>query len=154
VKHMAIRRILSDKDTILRKKSRVVETIDERVTTLLDDMVQTLKTADGIGLAAPQVGILKRIAIVDIGEGKIVELINPEIKKAIGQQLSSEGCLSIPGVRGKVKRPKKVVLEAFDRNGVLMQYTGEDIIAVAFCHELDHLEGVLFTDKVTEYEYD
>ena len=150
---MAIRKILQENDSLLRKKSREVENIDEKIITLLDDMAETLKKAEGLGLAAPQVGILRRIAIIDTPDG-VIELINPRIVKTTGEQYEEEGCLSVEGVRGKVVRPKKVITEAYNRAGDLMKYTAEGILAVAFCHEIDHLDGILFIDKVKEFVYD
>jgi len=152
---MAVRKILTDKNPILRKKCREVETIDEHILTLLDDMKETLKKAVGAGLAAPQVGILRRVVVIDTGEGgELLELINPKIVKSSGEQESCEGCLSIPGIRGTLIRPAKVTVQAFDREGNLMEYKGEDFIATVFAHEIDHLDGTLFIDKVTEFEYD
>lgn len=143
---MAIRNIVKDTDPLLRKKSREVQEIDDRIITLLDDMRDTLKVAEGVGLAAPQVGILKRVILVDTGD-EILELINPVIVKQSGHQDSLEGCLSVPGVRGHVDRPKKVVVQGYDREGNLMEYRAEDFVATIFCHETDHLDGILFTDK-------
>lgn len=144
---MAIRNIIKDGDPTLRKTSRVIEKIDKRIVTLLDDMIETMYDADGVGLAAPQVGILKRIAIIDVGEG-IIELINPEIIENKGEQIDAEGCLSIPGVSGDVKRPQYVKVRALDRSGKTIEIEGTDLLARALCHEIDHLEGILFTDKV------
>jgi len=145
---MAIREILKDTEPLLRKKSRAVDNIDEKIITLLDDMKETLASAKGVGLAAPQVGILRRVIIVDTGD-EILELINPVIVKSSGHQDSLEGCLSVPGIRGHVDRPKKVTVQGYNREGVLMEYQAQDFVATIFCHETDHLEGVLFTDKVT-----
>lgn len=145
---MAIRTILKSDEPLLKKKSRPVEAIDERILTLLDDMKETLKASGGVGLAAPQVGILRRVIIVDTGD-EVLELINPVITKTSGHQDSLEGCLSIPGLRGHVDRPKKVTVEGFNRDGDLMEYKAEDFVATIFCHETDHLEGILFTDKAT-----
>lgn len=147
---MAIRNIRKLGDDVLRKKCKIVENIDERTITLLDDMADTLYDANGVGLAAPQVGILKRIAIVDIGDG-LIELINPEIIKTEGVQEDNEGCLSVPGKYGKVSRPEKVTVRATNRNGEEFEVTGQGLLARAFCHEIDHLDGVVFVDKVTEY---
>ncbi|QXM05861.1 peptide deformylase [Crassaminicella indica] len=144
---MAIRNIVKDKDPVLRKKSRVVEKVDERIQTLIDDMADTMYNADGVGLAAPQVGILKRIIVIDVGEG-LIELINPEIVEKKGEQIDAEGCLSVPGVTGDVKRPKWVKVKGLDRNGNPVEMEGKDLLARAFCHEIDHLEGILFIDKV------
>ncbi len=145
---MAIRNILKDNEPLLRKKCREVENIDERIITLLDDMKETLAVSNGVGLAAPQVGILRRVIIVDTGD-EILELINPVIVKQSGHQDSLEGCLSVPGIRGHVDRPKKVTVQGFDREGNLMEYKAQDFVATIFCHETDHLDGILFTDKAT-----
>ncbi len=147
---MAIRNIVKDGDEVLAKKCRPVTEFDERLAQLLDDMAETMIRADGCGLAAPQVGLLKRICIVDAGDG-IVELINPEIIEASGSQREIEGCLSCPGVWGYVKRPMKVTVKAQDRNGKEFTVSGEDLKARAFCHEIDHLDGVLFKSKVVEF---
>ena len=145
---MAIRNILKDNEPLLRKKCREVENIDDRIITLLDDMKETLAVSNGVGLAAPQVGILRRVIIVDTGD-EILELINPVIVKQSGHQDSLEGCLSVPGIRGHVDRPKKVTVQGFDREGNLMEYKAQDFVATIFCHETDHLDGILFTDKAT-----
>lgn len=147
---MAIRNIRKYDDEILRKKAKKVDQFDDRLKQLLDDMAETMYQANGVGLAAPQVGILKRAVVIDIGEG-IVELINPVIVEQEGEQVDVEGCLSIPNVLGEVKRPKKVKVEAQDRAGNKIELTGEDLMARAICHELDHLEGVLFIDKVIRF---
>jgi len=144
---MAIRIIRKDDDEILRKISKKVEIIDDRIKTLLDDMKDTMYDADGVGLAAPQVGVLRRVAVVDVGEG-LIELINPVIVYEGGQQIDEEGCLSLPGKNGAVCRPKKVIVRAQDRHGNTFEITGTDLLARAFCHEIDHLNGILFTDKV------
>ena len=145
---MAVRTIRKDGDEILRKISRKVEVIDDRILTLLDDMKDTMKKAEGVGLAAPQVGVLRRIVVIDVGEG-FIELINPVIVFEGGEQVDEEGCLSIPGIRGKVKRPEKVIVRAMNRKGETVEITGTELLAVAFCHEIDHLNGILFTDKAT-----
>lgn len=147
---MAIRNILKEGDELLSKKCRQVDKIDERVLTLLDDMAETMYESDGVGLAAPQVGILKRVVVIDVGEG-LIELINPEIIKQSGEQREVEGCLSVPGISGYTLRPEKVTVKALDRNGKEIKLTGEGLLARAFCHELDHLEGILFREKVVEY---
>ncbi|MCT4621380.1 MAG: peptide deformylase [Marinisporobacter sp.] len=144
---MAIRNVVKDGDPVLRKKSRVVEKFDERIKTLIDDMVETMYAADGVGLAAPQVGILKRIIVIDTGEG-LIEMINPEILETKGEQIDPEGCLSVPGATGDVKRPKWVRVRGLNRDGKEIEIEGKDLLARAFCHEIDHLEGILFTDKV------
>ncbi len=144
---MAIREIRKDSDEILRKLSKKVDKIDERIITLLDDMKDTMYKAEGIGLAAPQVGVLRRATVIDVGEG-IVELVNPVIVYEHGVQCEEEGCLSIPGEKGTVKRPAKVIVRAINRNGETFEITGTELLARALCHEIDHLNGILFTDKV------
>lgn len=143
---MAIRNIVKKGDETLRKKSREVGEINQKILTLLDDMAQTMEAANGVGLAAPQVGVLRRIAVIDVGEG-LIELINPVIVGQDGTQQEAEGCLSVPGVQGIVDRPAHVVVEALDRHGKLCRYEGTDLLARAFCHEIDHLDGILFEDK-------
>ncbi len=147
---MAIRNIVKFGDEILTKKCREVKEINDRIICLLDDMRETLIESGGVGLAAPQVGVLRRIAIVDTGDG-ILELINPEILSAEGEQTDAEGCLSYPGRYGMVTRPKIVKIRATDRDGNEYEYTGEDLTARAFCHEIDHLNGHFFTELVTEW---
>ncbi|MCT4508485.1 MAG: peptide deformylase [Tepidibacter sp.] len=144
---MALRNIREDKDEVLRKKSRKVDKIDSKIITLLEDMAETMRHADGVGLAAPQVGILKRVVVIDVGEG-LIELINPEIIEASGKQTDDEGCLSVPGKFGKVTRPDNVKVRAFNRDGEEFIIEGKGLLARALCHEIDHLEGILFTDKV------
>ncbi len=148
---MALRTIRTDDDPILRKKSRPVENYDERLFELLDDMKDTLEKAQGLGLAAVQVGVLRRVVIVNT-DGKYVELINPEIVKKEGIQTQPEGCLSLPGRAGVTERPAKVRVHAYDRNGKMHIYTGTDLMARCFCHELDHLDGVLYSDRLAEGE--
>jgi len=135
------------KDDVLRKESKPVEKIDERILQLLDDMAETMRHVDGVGLAAPQVGILRRVVVIDVGEG-LIELINPEILETSGQQQGAEGCLSIPGVRGEVIRPEKGRGKALNRKGEPIEITGTGLLARALCHEIDHLDGILFIDKV------
>lgn len=147
---MAIRNIVKYGDEILGKKCRTVEKIDDRINTLIDDMLDTLYDADGVGLAAPQVGVLKRIAIIDIGEGPII-LINPEIISEEGSQSGAEGCLSYPGKFGEVERPMRVVARAADRDGKVREIEGEGLLARALCHEIDHLDGHMFIEKVSEW---
>ncbi len=144
---MAIRTIRKDDDEILRKISKKVDVIDDRIWTLLDDMKDTMHEAEGVGLAAPQVGVLRRVIIVDVGDG-LIELINPVLVFEAGAQIDEEGCLSLPGKAGCVQRPKKVIVRALDRKGNTFEITGTDLLARALCHEIDHLNGVLFTDKV------
>lgn len=149
---MAIREILKEGDEFLLKKCRPVEKFDEKLHILLDDMIETLHDADGAGLAAPQVGVLRRVCIVDIGdEDGVIELINPVIVQSSGYQRTGEGCLSCPGKYGITDRPKKVTVRAFDRNGKSFEISGEDLKAKAFCHEIDHLDGILFLTKVIEF---
>ena len=147
---MAIRNIVKDGDPVLTKKCRPVERFDDKLGVLLDDMAETMHKANGVGLAAPQVGILRRVVVVDVGDG-LIELVNPEIISAEGEQAGSEGCLSVPGKRGYVRRPKKVTVRAQDRKGKFFELTGEDLLARCLCHEIDHLDGVLYTDKM-DYE--
>lgn len=147
---MAIRKILTFGDELLTKKCRKVEKIDDRILTLLDDMGETLKESGGVGLAAPQVGILKRICVIDVGEG-LIELINPEITKTSGSVEDVEGCLSIPGKWGYVTRPEKVTVKALNREGKEIKVTGEGLLARALCHETEHLDGILFITHVTEF---
>ncbi len=147
---MASRMIRKVGDEILRKKARPVEKINKKVLMLLDDMAETMKGADGVGLAAPQVGILKRIVTIDVGEG-LIELINPEIVQEDGSQLAVEGCLSVPGRMGEVERPEKVTVKALNRNGEEFQVEGTELLARALCHEIDHLNGELFIDKVLRF---
>lgn len=147
---MATRNILTeDKDgAFLRKKCRPVEKFDRRLAVLLDDMADTLHEANGVGLAAIQVGVLRRAVVVDVGDG-IKELVNPVVLEKDGEQEALEGCLSIPGKWGKTVRPKHVRVRAQDRSGKFFEYDAEDLLAVASCHELDHLDGVLFLEHVT-----
>ncbi|WP_461612191.1 peptide deformylase [Clostridium sp. Marseille-QA1073] len=146
---MAIRNIRTKEDEILRKKSKVVSNIDERLLTLINDMKETMYASNGVGLAAPQVGILKRVVVVDIGEGPIV-LINPEIIEKRGEVTDIEGCLSVPGEQGKVKRPKYVKVKAMNEKGEEILLEGENFLARAFCHEIDHLDGILYIDKIVK----
>lgn len=141
---MALRNIVKFGDPILSKKSRAVEKFDGRLSDLIDDMLETMYNGNGVGLAAVQVGILKRVVVIDIGEGPI-ELVNPEITLEEGEQISQEGCLSLPNKWANTKRPKKVQVKAQDRTGKWQVFTGEDLKAKAFCHEIDHLDGILFT---------
>ena len=144
---MAKRRIITDKDPTLRQISRPVERVTPRIKQLLDDMLETMRAADGVGLAAPQVGILRRYCIVDVGDG-IIELINPVIDKESGSQEGQEGCLSIPGRYEDVVRPMKVKVHAQDRNGKPFKLTAEGFKARAICHEIDHLDGILYIDRI------
>lgn len=144
-----LREIIKEGDEVLRKKCHKVEKFDEKLHALLDDMYETMQEANGVGLAAPQVGILRRIAVVDVGDGKI-ELVNPEIIKESGEQTGDEGCLSFPGKWGEVTRPMKVTVKAQDRYGNEFRIKGTELLARAFCHEIDHLDGVVFIDKVNK----
>ena len=144
---MAIRNIVKEGDPLLLKTSRPVEKFDARLHQLLDDMHETMVAADGCGLAAVQVGILRRVCIVDVGEG-VIELINPVIKGKSGRQEEAEGCLSLPGVGGVTERPMHVIVEAQDRHGNTFVVKGEGLKARALCHEIDHLDGILFTSRV------
>lgn len=148
---MAIRTIRKDEDPVLRKISKPVEKIDDKIRILVEDMIDTMYDADGVGLAAPQIGILKRVAVIDIyDETGVKVLINPEILSMEGEQCEVEGCLSLPGKNGKVKRPTKVVVKAMNLEGEWYEIVGEELLAVALCHEIDHLDGILYTDKVVE----
>lgn len=148
---MALRNIVKYGDPILNKKSRAVEVFDDRIATLVEDMFETMYHDNGVGLAAVQVGILKRIVVIDCGDGPI-ELINPEITMAEGEQREQEGCLSLPGRYEITVRPKKVQVKGQDRTGKWHVYTGEDLKARAFCHEIDHLDGILFISKTEKKE--
>jgi len=143
---MAYLRILKEDDPTLRKKSRPVTEINDRITTLLDDMLITMRRANGVGLAAPQVGVLRRVVVVETVPGEVYELINPVIVEKTGTQTGTEGCLSLPGQCGIVTRPMTVTVEATDRNGNLFRVTGDELLARAFCHEIDHLDGILYSD--------
>ncbi len=146
---MAVMKILRLGDETLRKKSHPVTKIDRRTVGLLKDMAETMYAADGCGLAAPQVGILRRMVVIDVGDG-LIELINPEIIESEGEEIGVEGCLSVPGRRGTVKRPTKVVVRALDRKGREIELTAEGFLARAVCHELDHLDGIVYVDKMIE----
>jgi len=155
---MAIRYILQGEDPALRKKSRVVTDYNKRLHILLDDMRETLHEANGLGLAAPQVGVLRRVVLVvefirseETLEERIVELINPEIVESSGEQNGSEGCLSVPGIYGMVTRPELVRVSAHDRYGEVFEYQCEGLAARAVCHELDHLNGVIFTSLTDHF---
>lgn len=146
---MAKRNIRKIGDDLLRKKSRNVDEINQRVLTLIKDMIETMYDADGVGLAAPQVGILKRIFVIDIYDGNGPRaFINPEILERSGSKIDVEGCLSVPGEQGEVERPEKVKVKALDEKGVEFILEAEDLLARAICHENDHLDGILFVDHV------
>lgn len=150
---MALRKIREIGDPCLKKVCREVDKFDSRLHTLLDDMAETLAEANGVGLAAPQVGILRRAVIIDRGEenGGIIELINPVITETDGSVVDIEGCLSVPGKAGEVERPEKATVRAFDRNGNPIEYTGEGLMARCICHECDHLDGILYVEKVIRF---
>ncbi len=147
---MAIRQIRQREDEILYKRCKDVTKFDEKLWILLDDMYETMKKSEGVGLAAPQVGILKRVVVIEVDDKKI-ELINPVIIETSGSQNGAEGCLSFPKLFGMVERPNYVKVKAQDRNGNEITVEGEELLARAFCHECDHLDGVVFTSHVTEY---
>lgn len=144
---MALRNIVKEGDPILTKKCRLVEKFNQRIWDLLDDMVETLADSGGVGLAAPQVGVMRRICVIDVGDGPI-EFINPEIIESEGEQEVQEGCLSCPGEFGIIKRPAHVKARFQDRNGNFCELEGDDLLAQAMCHEFDHLDGIIFKSKV------
>lgn len=150
---MAQLKIRTEQDPALRKKSREVTEITGRTLTLLDDMLETMRRADGCGLAAPQVGVLRRIVVIEVTPGEVLELINPKIISQSGEMTGVEGCLSVPGKQGIVKRPSYVRVEALDRNGVIQTYEGTELLARCLCHEIDHLDGILYTDKAEKIIY-
>lgn len=143
---MALLKILTEKDPTLRKTSRPVTEITPRILTLLDDMTETMRNAEGVGLAAVQVGVLRRVVVIECVPGELIELINPVIVESSGLQRTREGCLSLPGKCGITERPMKVTVEALNREGKKVIYTGTGLLAKAFCHEIDHLDGILYAD--------
>ena len=147
---MGLRKILDDQDPALHKVCKPVEKFDKKLHKLLEDMAETLEEANGVGLAAPQVGILRRVVLVDTGE-KVLELINPELLETDGEQEGAEGCLSVPGWYGWVKRPYYAKVRAQDRDGNWFEAEGEELIARCFCHELDHLDGILYTQVMDRF---
>ena len=147
---MALRKILDDKEAALHKVCKPVTSFDKKLHTLLDDMRDTLIESGGVGLAAPQVGILRRVVLVDTGD-EILELINPQLISTDGEQVGPEGCLSVPGKYGLVKRPYHATVRAQDRNGEWFEAEGEELIARCFCHELDHLDGILYTQMMERF---
>lgn len=147
---MGLRKILTDKEPSLHKVCRPVEKFDFRLHKLLNDMRETLEEANGVGLAAPQVGILRRVVIVDTGE-EILELVNPTLLETSGEQYGAEGCLSVPGKYGLVKRPNYAKVRAQDRDGEWFEAEGEELIARCFCHELDHLDGIMYTEIMDRF---
>lgn len=146
---MALRNIVTEGDEVLRKRAREVTEVTPHVFQIIEDMVETMREAHGIGLAAPQVGILRRIIVVELN-GQLYPIINPLIVETRGQQYEEEACLSVPGMAGKVLRPQYVRIQGRSPQGAPVEYEGEDLLAVAFCHECDHLDGVLFTDKTDQ----
>ena len=150
---MALRKILTDKEPALHKVCKPVTDFDAKLHKLLDDMTETLIESGGVGLAAPQVGILRRVFLVDVGmeENEIVEFINPEIIETDGEQVGPEGCLSVPGKYGLVKRPYYAKVRAQDRDGEWFEAEGEELIARCFCHELDHLDGIIYTEVMDRF---
>ena len=147
---MGLRKILTDKDPALHKVCRPVEKFDGRLHKLLDDMAETLEQANGVGLAAPQIGILRRVVLVDTGE-EVLELVNPTLLETSGEQVGAEGCLSVPGKYGLVKRPNYAKVRAQDRHGNWYEAEGEELIARCFCHELDHLDGIVYTEVMERF---
>lgn len=149
---MAKLKIVKVGDDVLRKKCRPVDEITPKILRLLDDMTETMRQAQGVGLAAPQVGILRRIVVIEVEEGNVIELINPKIIAYAGEQTGTEGCLSVPGKWGTVTRPMHVTVRALNRHGEEFEVTGSELLARALCHELDHLEGKLYIDVATDIE--
>ena len=147
---MGLRNILTDKEPALHKVCKPVVFFDKKLHKLLDDMAETMADANGVGLAAPQVGILRRVVVVDTGEG-VLELINPSLLETDGEQVGPEGCLSVPGKYGLVKRPYTAKVRAQDRNGEWFEVEGEELMARCFCHELDHLDGIVYTEVMERY---
>ncbi len=148
---MAIREIITFDDAFLRKRSKPVDAVNEHIRQILNDMAETMyHTQNGGGLAACQIGILRRLVVADMGQG-LLKLVNPRILKAEGEQVQVEGCLSYPGIWGKVKRPQTVVVECLNENGEEVLIEAHDELSQCLCHEIDHLDGVLYSDKVIEY---
>lgn len=143
---MALRNIVTEGDDVLRKKAKEVTEINDRVKAIVEDMVETMRAQYGIGLAAPQVGILRRIIVIELDD-VLYTIINPVIVESSGEQYEEEACLSVPGLMGRVRRPKYVKIKGLSPEGQPVEYEGEDLLAVAFCHECDHLDGILYTDK-------
>jgi len=147
---MALRNIVVEGDEILRKKCREVTEVDDRIRTILDDMIETMRDSEGVGIAAPQVGVLRRMFVIEPEEGELLEFINPVVIEEKGSQTGEEGCLSVPGLVGTVERSEYIKIQALDRNGNKVTHELDGFAAVVVCHELDHLEGVLFTDNAEE----
>lgn len=148
---MAIRQIVVEGDDVLRKVCRPVDKVTERTQMMLDDMVDTMREAQGVGLAAPQVGILRRMFVAEPAPGEVYCFVNPEIVSMEGEQECEEGCLSVPGKYGLVDRPQKIVIRGLDREGNVQEYEFEDFHANVMCHEYDHLDGILYIDKAKEF---
>ena len=153
---MAIRQIVKEGDSVLTKHCREVVKFDDRLAQLIDDMTETLHDSGGVGLAAPQVGIIRRVVVIDVSkeQNQVIELVNPVIVKQSGLQESEEGCLSCPGKVGITHRPNKVTVEYFDRNGKKKKVSGSELLAKAFCHEIDHLDGILYSEHVVKWVTD
>ena len=150
---MALREIVKEGDDVLTKKCRKVEKFDSRLEMIIDDMIETLHQANGVGLAAPQVGILRRVVVIEVDpEQGVIELVNPEIIETSGKQVGLEGCLSLPGKWGIASRPLRVTVKAQNRKGEEFTISGEHLLARAFCHEIDHLDGILFTSHIVDGE--
>ncbi|NLJ58885.1 MAG: peptide deformylase [Tissierellia bacterium] len=147
---MALRNIRYEGDEILRKKSREIAQVDERTRILMDDMVETMYANEGIGLAAPQVGILRRVIVIDLGDGKVYKMVNPKITQKSGEETAPEGCLSVPETRGTVPRPMNITVEYLNENNEKVELEAEGLLARCICHEIDHLDGILFVDRVVE----
>ncbi len=145
---MALRNLRYEGDEILRKKSKEVSVVDDKIRTLLDDLLETMYAHDGVGLAAPQVGILKRAVVIDVEDGNVYKMINPKIIARSGEQIGQEGCLSVKEKKGIVKRPMNITVEYINENGEKVTLEAEELLARAICHEVDHLEGILFVDRV------
>lgn len=145
---MALRNLRYEGDEILRKKSKEVSVVDDKIRTLLDDMVETMYAHEGVGLAAPQVGILKRVVVIDVEDGRVYKMINPKVTEMSGEQIGQEGCLSVKEKKGIVNRPMNVTVEYIDENGEPVTLVAEELLARAICHEVDHLDGILFLDRV------
>ena len=146
---MALRKIVTVGDPILTKVCRPVTKFDQKLAILIEDMIETMHDANGVGLAGPQVGILRRVVVID-AEDEDIELVNPEIVSSEGEMINAEGCLSVPGRRGTVKRPERVTVRAQDRKGRPIEVRGEGFLTMALCHEIDHLDGIIYVDKMIE----
>ena len=149
---MAIRHVRIDGNPVLREKCKEVADVNDGIRKILSDMLETMYAQDGVGLAAPQIGIPKRMAVIDDRAGNVFKLVNPVITKSEGEQISTEGCLSVPGCKGSCKRPMKVWVEALNENGEQISFVAEGFLAVICCHEFDHLDGILYKDKAIEME--